>query len=157
MGVNNESSFLMQCRTFAPAHRDARRTGRVGRNPNGREIGTIEVELGERARQDRLLGGFSSPLRVQATHVESVLETPQGATPLASSSLDPHLAFAVGPAAWGIQFHPEFDAGVMRAYLNERREQITAEGLDVEGLLSATLETPRGAELLCHFASLLRG
>ena len=129
--------------------------GRVGRNPRGREIGTIELELEPAAQADPLLGALPGRCRAQATHVESVLELPPGARALASSAGDPTQAFAAGTAAWGVQFHPEFDADVMRSYLEGRRELIAGEGLDAAGLLERVEETPHAARLLQRFAGLL--
>jgi GMP synthase (glutamine-hydrolysing) len=129
--------------------------GRVGRNPRGREIGTVAVRLHPAAREDALLGGLPARLTVQATHVESVLELPPGARLLASSDIDPHQAFACGERAWGVQFHPEFDAEVVRTYLEERREEVREEGLDPESLERAVEESPHGTQLLRRFAELL--
>ena len=130
--------------------------GRVGRNPRGREIGTVAVELHAAARQDALLGGLPAQLKVQATHVESVLELPPGARLLASSATDPHQAFACGERAWGVQFHPEFDAEVVRTYLEVRREEIRGEGIDPEPLERSVEESPHGKQLLRRFAELLQ-
>ena len=129
--------------------------GRVGRNPRGREIGTVALELHAAAREDPLLGGLPAQLKVQATHVESVLELPPGARLLASSATDPHQAFACGERAWGVQFHPEFDAEVVRTYLEVRREEIRGEGIDPESLERAVEESPHGTRLLRRFAELL--
>ena len=93
---------------------------------------------------------------MQATHVEAVLELPAGARLLASSPGDPHQAFAVGDHAWGVQFHPEFDADVVRAYLEARRDAVRAEGLDPDALLRGASDSPHGAALLRRFARLLR-
>jgi GMP synthase (glutamine-hydrolysing) len=128
--------------------------GRVGRNPRGREIGTVWVEALPAARDDALLGELPVRCPVQVTHVESVLELPPGATLLAASEGDPHQAFAVGPRAWGVQFHPEFDADAIRAYLEARRELIRAEGRDPEALLAGVRESPCGPALLRRFAAL---
>jgi GMP synthase (glutamine-hydrolysing) len=129
--------------------------GRVGRNPRGREIGTVALELHAAAREDPLLGGLPAQLKVQATHVESVLELPPGARLLASSATDPHQAFACGERAWGVQFHPEFDAEVVRTYLEVRREEIRGEGIDPESLERTVEESPHGTRLLRRFAELL--
>jgi GMP synthase (glutamine-hydrolysing) len=129
--------------------------GRVGRNPRGREIGTVEVEVLPAARRDPLFAELGSPLPMQATHLESVLELPPGARWLAQSRGDPHQAFAVGERAWGVQFHPEFDADVIRAYLAARREAVRAEGLDPETLERGVRDSPAGPVLLRRFASLL--
>ena len=93
---------------------------------------------------------------MQSTHVEAVLELPAGARRLASSQGDPNQAFAVGERAWGVQFHPEFDADVVRSYLTARRELLLGEGFDPEALRSAASDSPHGVALLRRFAALLR-
>jgi GMP synthase (glutamine-hydrolysing) len=130
-------------------------SGRVARNPRGREIGSVRVALRAEARSDPLLGGLPELIDAQATHVESVLELPPGARWLASSAGDPHHAFALGPRAWGLQFHPEFDASVIRHYLAERRELLAAEGLDAAALLRGVVESPASASLLRRFARIV--
>ncbi len=129
--------------------------GRVGMNPRGREIGSIDVEIVDAAHEDALFRGFEGPLRVQATHVESVLEIPPGARLLGSSAGDPHHAFAVGATAWGVQFHPEFDAATVRHYIEARRQMIRDEGLDPDALKRGTRDTPDGGAILRRFAELL--
>ena len=129
--------------------------GRVGVNPRGREIGSINVEIGDAAREDALFRGFAGPLRVQATHMESVLEIPPGARLLGSSAGDPHHAFAVGTTAWGVQFHPEFDAATVRHYIEARRQMIRDEGLDPDALKRGTRDAPDGGAILRRFAQLL--
>ena len=129
--------------------------GKVGANPRGREIGTVEVDF--RSSTDPLLGNLDGRISFHATHVESALELPAGARLLASNRLEPHHAFALGDRTWGVQFHPEFDADVMRGYLVERREQLEAEGLDVDRLRRATRECPEGPSLLERFAQIAHG
>jgi len=128
--------------------------GVVAPNPRGREMGTVRLRLLAEAREDPLLGGLSEPVRVQATHVETVLELPSGARRLAETRLDANHAFAVGDRAWGVQFHPEFDADVMRAYLASRREILRAEGIDPERIERGVEETAQGRALLRRFARL---
>lgn len=130
--------------------------GEVGPNPRGREIGTVIVRSLEPAQRDALFGvwGDSGPAHV--THLESVLALPAGAVRLAESDLDPMQAFAIGERAWGVQFHPEFDAETVRAYLVARIETVRAEGLDPEALLAAVREAPGGPRLLRRFAELIR-
>jgi GMP synthase (glutamine-hydrolysing) len=136
--------------------------GRVGLNPNGREMGTVEVRFREDARDDPLLGSLPSSTPFQATHLESVLSLPEGVRALGRTSLDPHSVYAVTPRrgepvrAWGVQFHPEFDANVMRAYLAHRREILADEGFDPDAMLGAVRETPEGTSLLRRFGELVR-
>jgi GMP synthase (glutamine-hydrolysing) len=54
-----------------------------------------------------------------------------------------------------VQFHPEFDAEAIRAYLAARRERVSAEGLDVDALLAGIRDTPAAARLLRRFAELI--
>ena len=129
--------------------------GRVGPNPHGRQIGTERVLLAENAKDDALLAGFGGSLRAHTTHAEAVLELPDAATHLGSSRGDPNTAFSFGTAAWGVQFHPEFDTYVMRRYIEERRERLLSENIDADVRLAAVEECPEGATLLRRFATLL--
>lgn len=131
--------------------------GEVAWNPRGREIGTVDVELAPAAARDALLRGLESPLAVQATHSQSVTRLPAGAEPLAGNAHDPHQAFRAGARAWGVQFHPEFTAEVVRGYLEARREACAAEGIDVDALLATVAETTGAARILRRFGALLRG
>lgn len=129
--------------------------GTVGPNPRGREMGTVEVRVSEAGRADPLLGTLGAAALAHATHVESVLALPPGAVRLAESDADPHQAFAVGGRAWGVQFHPEFDAAVIRGYLEARREELRREGQDPDALLARVREAPSGPRLLRRFAELV--
>ena len=126
--------------------------GTVGVNPRGREVGTAMLHLDPAAAVDPLLGGLPSPCPVQTTHVESVLELPDGAVHLAATAGDPHHAFRWGAAAWGVQFHPEFSPEVMSAYLSSRRSALEEEGQDVDRLLAAIRPSPAGGLVLRRFA-----
>jgi GMP synthase (glutamine-hydrolysing) len=127
--------------------------GRVGRNPRGREVGTIDVTF--RVAGDPLLDFLPVRARFQASHVESVLELPPGIRPLAWSRLDPHHALRFGRVAWGVQFHPEFDADVSRSYVSTRRDELADEGLDPDTILAGCGDAPHGTALLARFAALV--
>lgn len=126
--------------------------GEVTRNPRGREIGTIRVD---RVADDPLFAGLPRTFDVQATHVDSVARLPEGARVLATTSLDPVAAFSVGPLVKAVQFHPEFDADVIRGYLAARAEIIRKEGLDPESLLASVHDGTRGRDILRNFARLV--
>jgi GMP synthase (glutamine-hydrolysing) len=131
--------------------------GRVASNPRGREIGSVDVTLTREAAEDALLGGGPAAFRAQTSHLESVLELPPGAIRLATTDLDPNHAFRIGPSAWGVQFHPEFDAEITRGYLRARREVIRSEGLDVDRLIAGVGPAPHATAVLQRFARQLRG
>ena len=130
--------------------------GEVGRNPRGREIGTVVVRSLDPAQRDPLLGVWGDAEPAHVTHLESVLALPAGAVRLAESDLDPVQAFSVGERAWGVQFHPEFDAETARAYIAARRDKMRAEGLDPDALLASVRDAPGGQRLLRRFAALIR-
>lgn len=129
--------------------------GQVGPNPKGRQVGTRQVEFLPAAASDPLLCNMPASVQVQTTHVECVHELPPGAVRLATSPLDENHAFRFGARAWGVQFHPEFGADIMRGYILARAQIIQAEGFDVEQLTSTVVETPLAHSLLARFAALV--
>lgn len=124
-------------------------------NPNGREIGTIEARLTDEGHTDRLFGSLGSPLVMQASHSQSVNALPPGAIRLAFNDHDPNQAFRMGERSWGMQFHPEFDAEIIRGYIDHRADDLRDEGLDPAALIAATRDDPRGARLLRSFRDLV--
>lgn len=111
--------------------------GEVHRNPRGREMGTLPVE---RRGDDPIFEGLPARFLANVTHVDSVVRLPPGAVSLARSALEEHHAIRFAERCYGVQFHPEIDAEVMRAYLEARREVLLAEGFPVEAVLAATGE-----------------
>lgn len=93
--------------------------GSVHWHPQGREIGTVEIVLETEAHNDPLLSILPEHFKAQVTHAQSVNTLPPGATLLARNDFEPHHAFRLGKATWGVQFHPEFSTEVMRAYIEE--------------------------------------
>jgi GMP synthase (glutamine-hydrolysing) len=124
--------------------------GEVRKNPSGREIGTVRVL---RVADDPLLSGLPRAFDVNATHVDSVTRLPRGARVLARTDLDPVAAFAIGSSTRAVQFHPEFDADVMRGYLRARASILAGDGLDAEVLLARVHPGTRGRDILRNFAS----
>ena len=130
--------------------------GQVENNPRGRNIGTVDVTLTEVTENDRLFSGFPPVLHLPVSHRQSVTALPATARLLASTERDPHHAFAIAECAWGVQFHPEFDADIVRGYIDERRGLIADEGLDPASIEAAVRDTLDGSLLLRRFAHLLR-
>ncbi len=131
--------------------------GKVGPNPRGRQIGTTPIEMLPAASSDPLLAHLPASFQAQTTHVESVHELPAGAVRLATSPRDENHAFRFGQRAWGVQFHPEFGADVMRGYIRARSEVIRSEGICPDELTTNVKETPLAHGLLARFAALVGG
>jgi GMP synthase (glutamine-hydrolysing) len=129
--------------------------GEVGDNPNGREFGTVSIELTAEAADDPLLGGLPARLPVQVCHTQSVLRLPAGARRLAQGDRDANQAFVVGEAAWGVQFHPEFDADVVTTYIKHYAARLRAEGQDPDALSAGCCDTPAGTTILRRFGQIV--
>jgi GMP synthase (glutamine-hydrolysing) len=125
--------------------------GKVAKNPRGREIGTVEVRVRTDGREDPLLRGLPSPFKANATHVDTVVQLPPGATVLAETDLEPYASYAIGETMKCVQFHPEVDGDVMRGYLEARAHLVAAEGLDPVALRERSVDTPHGADTLRNF------
>jgi len=129
--------------------------GRVGYHPGGKEIGTVDIRLLPGCADDPLFASLPSAFPAHATHAQSVLELPAAAIRLAANDHDPNHAFRLGDCAWGVQFHPEFNADVMRAYIEVQREQLYAAGFNTEHLLNSVVETPTATGILARFGAWL--
>jgi GMP synthase (glutamine-hydrolysing) len=122
--------------------------GLVERNPRGREMGTVELRI---IADDPLLDGSIAPALAHATHVDSVTVLPRDAQVLATTALEPHAALRFGARAWGVQFHPEFDAQVMTEYVSTRAELLTQEGRDPVAMLAGIAPAQAGQVVLHRF------
>lgn len=130
--------------------------GAVENNPNGREYGTAEINLTPEAKDDPLFYGLPNPLKMQVSHTQSVITLSPGATALAYGAMDPYQAFVVGENAYGVQFHPEFDAEIVQAYIRENRDVLAKEGQNPERLMETCSDNSFGRKLLRRFAELVK-
>lgn len=133
--------------------------GRVARNPLGREIGTVEVQLTSEGRADPLFHGLPERIAVQATHEDIVVEAPAGAAVLAGNANTAVQAMAFRPHARGVQFHPEVEPDAMRALIQARAEKLEVEatargqpaGECLPRLMAGLAPTPAGRRILVNF------
>lgn len=126
--------------------------GDVGYNPRGVEVGTVGINTVVHALDDPLFKAMPPTFSANVSHRQSVLKLPPGARHLASSALEPNQAFAYGDCAWGVQFHPEFNAGVIRAFIGHYRSLLEREGKSADQLLHQADVTPLSYGLLGRFA-----
>ena len=127
--------------------------GEVADHPLGMEVGTVPLRLTPAGYQDALLGAMAGHPWAQVVHKQSVLTPPPGCTVLASNGHDACQAFRYGKQVWGVQFHPEFSADVMRAYL----QALSGEGLtqqQVDAHLQDVRECHDASGILARFAQL---
>ena len=126
--------------------------GRVDYLPGGREIGTQPMALLHDAAQDALAGNLPASFRAHTSHEQSVLELPRESIVLARSERDPHQMLRYGRNAVSTQFHPEFNAEVMRAYLKRKHADAWRKDADSHPTFRAVAATPFARRLLRQFA-----
>jgi GMP synthase (glutamine-hydrolysing) len=122
--------------------------GKVVQNPNGWEIGTMEVTISDAGRQDPLFQGLPDTIRVNLSHEDIVEGDVQV---LAGNPRTRVQALAHGEHVRGIQFHPEFTGVVTRGYLEARRRLLAAKGLDVDALVADCVDCPHGVAVMRNF------
>lgn len=102
--------------------------GAVDYHQRGSEVGAVDITLTDAGVDDPLLGCLPPRFIGYAAHAQTVTQLPPGARLLAYNAFEPHHAFVVDGNVWGVQFHPEFTAPVMQAYIDaERDERVLSE------------------------------
>jgi GMP synthase (glutamine-hydrolysing) len=129
--------------------------GQVGDHPRGKEIGTVSVRLLPECANDHVFQSLPQSFLAHVTHLQTVLSLPAGATRLAANAYEPNHAFRVGDWAYGVQFHPEYNADIMRSYIQEQKDELDAAGMDVPKLLGTVEETPVAAQTLRNFGNIV--
>ena len=110
--------------------------GRVERNPLGQQIGILQVEWTEAARDDPLFGPLATPRRGLQWNNDVVTRLPEQAVELARTARGEGQAARFGPAMWGVQLHPEVDAAIVASWVSDtERESLAARGIDATGLI----------------------
>jgi GMP synthase (glutamine-hydrolysing) len=139
--------------------------GAVGRNPLGRELGTVRCALTPEGREDPLFEGIPAEFEVQATHEDDVRALPPRAELLATNAWSRVQAFRIGGNVRAVQFHPEMDGAATAAVAASRAAGLAAEarerGEDADGRARAVLAgirgTPWGARILRNFVERFGG
>ncbi|HEU0104465.1 MAG TPA: type 1 glutamine amidotransferase [Mycobacteriales bacterium] len=132
--------------------------GVVEAGDSGPELGARLVAKRDVAGADPLVWDTPMSWICVQWHGDAITELPPGATLLASSTRYPHQMFRLGERAWGLQFHVEATAEMVRDWAAQDDELLA----DPDLLLERTLgELPEVAELwqpvLERFAAVVRG
>jgi GMP synthase (glutamine-hydrolysing) len=130
--------------------------GIVGYNPKGYEVGVIQIELAKEANNDVLFNNLKSPLFAYSVHAQTVIKLPENAVVLAQNERDNYQAFRLGEYCWGLQFHPEFNAEIMRRYIQAREISFSEHGYDIDQLLQNVMDCPDSQLVLRRFGDWVR-
>lgn len=131
----------------------------VVRNPQGREMGSVEVALTEPGRVDPLFDGCPETFTAQATHEDVVAQAPPGCIILARNANTALQAIAIGPNVRGVQFHPELRPEGLAALVQSRAAKLQDEakrrGLPAAEVIPRILQgirpAPFGQRVLHNF------
>ncbi len=112
-------------------------SGTVALANAGPEIGTRLVAKRDAAETDPLFGPMPMLPDVIQWHYDEVAELPVGAVLLATSTNHPVQAFRIGPAAWGVQFHPECDIATLAGWVADEETALADLGLSGEEIVAS--------------------
>jgi GMP synthase (glutamine-hydrolysing) len=84
-----------------------------------------------------------------------VHKLPPAAQCLAQNFYEPHHAYRIGDFSWGVQFHPEYDSVIMRAYIVEQAREMSLTDEQTAALLRSVSETPMAARVLRNFVQIV--
>jgi GMP synthase (glutamine-hydrolysing) len=120
----------------------AKAAGAAVRRGGQKEIGWYPLTLTVEGAQDRVLAGLPETFPVFQWHGET-FDIPRGAVRLAGSERFPNQAFRLGEKVYGLQFHLETTAPMIREWLDLYRDEHAACGGTVQdraAVLAATVE-----------------
>lgn len=125
--------------------------GKVDYHPRGEEIGTVQISLTPAGRRDELMGILPEVFSGHVSHSQTVVKLPPDARLLAGNEFDPHHAYVIDSHIWGVQFHPEFNAGIVGMYIEHDRKNLQQSGRNVDMLLNGVKDHTDGKALLGQF------
>lgn len=130
--------------------------GKSDFNKKGEEIGRVNIKRSVNSLNDPLLKDFPQQFYAFETHYQSAVKLPPNALILASNSKDKHQAVRFTPSTWGVQFHPEFDANIMKEYIINQKETLEKSGVNVEKLLQSIKNCDRSNTVLKNFVDIVK-
>jgi GMP synthase (glutamine-hydrolysing) len=106
--------------------------GVVVRNPNGQQVGVLDVGWTDEAAADRLLGPLAGPARAVQWNNDIVVEPPAGAVVLARTARGEIQSARFADTVWGVQWHPEAGEEICRGWAEHDRDEAAERGVDLE-------------------------
>lgn len=104
-------------------------------NPAGQQVGLFDVGWTREAEADDLMAPVASPRRGVHWNVDIVTRLPAAAVVLAETTGGELQAARFGPAAWGVQLHPEVDEPLVRSWAEGDRDDHLRLGIDQDRAL----------------------
>ncbi|SHH33958.1 glutamine amidotransferase [Clostridium grantii] len=117
---------------------------------NGPEIGMTEIKLTNRGEKDKLFQGIESTFYGYVTHSQSAIKLPKEAILLAYNDFEPHQSFKIKGCIYGVQFHPEFTADIIKIYAINQKDKIDS----FDKTYNNIMEITSGIKILENFMNL---
>jgi GMP synthase (glutamine-hydrolysing) len=130
--------------------------GVVAYHPKGMELGTVTIKMHENAKNDALFGSFAQTFDAHVVHAQSVITLPKNALVLASNDFEAHHIFKIEPSTWGVQFHPEYNEAIMKAYIREVFKEKTEQG-EEDFLSNNVRDTADSNKIIKLFIDIAKG
>ena len=125
---------------------------KVGRHPEGLQLGPVEMNLTEAGKQDSLFAGTGDTFEALSGHADYVTELPRGTVHLASGGVTPVQGIRWGERIYGVQFHPEMNADILRflweARVSDWQNRVP---FDLKARVAAIHDTPLATRVLTNF------
>jgi len=125
--------------------------GKIIRDTAEFEMGTIPIQLTERAVDDPVFAGVGNSFPAVSVHKERATELPAGCELLAFTQVCPHAFRVTGKQLWAFQFHPEVDRATLVERLTIFKNHYTDGDDHLDEVLSTAVETPESNLLVKNF------
>jgi len=129
--------------------------GEVDYHPAGIEIGSVKIKQASSNGDDPLFRDLPKGFYVHASHSQTVVTLPKGSVLLAANEFEPHHAFRLGRFTWGVQFHPEYDEKIMKAYIENMSSEIQRSKGDESKQCHNVVSTPDALRIIRRFAQII--
>lgn len=104
-------------------------------NPAGQQVGLFDLGWTPEAATDELMAPLATPRRGVHWNADIVTRLPDGAVVLAATPAGEVQVARFGPAAWGVQLHPEVDEPLVRSWAEGDRDDHLRLGIDQDRAL----------------------
>jgi GMP synthase (glutamine-hydrolysing) len=126
--------------------------GVVGPQPEGLELGNVELNLTSAGLNFPLFRGFTRSFVTLQSHADAVLSLPSGCELLATGGLTPFQSFHWNRLLMGVQFHPEQNPDTLRFIWSGRRDKWRDKvAFDLDQRLDSLRPTPLATRVLTNF------
>jgi GMP synthase (glutamine-hydrolysing) len=125
--------------------------GKVTRDTDNYEMGTLPIQLTELAKSDDVYQGTQSGFFAVSVHQEKASELPPRSELLAYTKECVHSFKVIGSPFWAFQFHPELDKAKLIGRLSVYKEKYTSDLEHYNKIINDLQETPESNNLLKNF------